>query len=373
MLVTVVGARSAKELRDLVKVLLDRCQVYAYADLAAVVKAVAAQQGIAVPGGQVDQVLYAMAAAQPATDGPAPARNWVIQETTNNPVRLADMLESAWMQLAAESSAELEAADLARAFETRYQRLTLPGWCCLLLHDANTGRPLLPERVIGAVLAAGILSELLLAGRVNVDEESLRLRSYTDADYRGAEIVAQLIARLPKDADDTYLQRQSRALPPPRSRLPELSAAAASVLTEIKSASRAATLDGWFRHLTAYAADLMRGELAKAEVISAQRGKRLLRERTCYPPTDPVQVNLLRRSMIGPLAFGESAPRSAATALLMELARACGLTRARAEDWFTVNSLPRRAGLTAVPHRHAFSRLLDLVEEAADAAVYSPN
>jgi len=371
MLVTVGGARSTKELRDLVKALLDRCQVYAYADLATVVKTVAAQQGIAVPGGQVDQVLYAMAAAQPAIDGPAPTQNWLIQETTNNPVRLAEMLESAWMQLAAESSAELEAADLARAFETRYQRLTLPGWCCLLLHDANTGRPLLHERVIGAALAAGVVSELLLAERVHVDE-ALRLRSYTDADYRRAEMVAQSIARLPKGADDTDLQRQSHALPP-RASLPELSATAASVLTEITSASQAMRLDGWFRHLTPHAADLMRGELAKAEVISPRRGTRRLRERTCYPPTDPMQVNLLRGSIIGPLASGKSAPRSAATALLMELARACGLTRARADDWFTVNSLPRRAGLTAVPHRRAFSRLLDLVEEATDAAVYSPS
>jgi hypothetical protein len=283
------------------------------------------------------------------------------------------MLESAWMQLAAESSAELEAADLARAFETRFQRLTLPGWCCLVLHDTATGRPLLPERVIGAVLAAGILSELLLAWRVHVDEASLHLRAYALEDYREAERIAQLIARLPKDAVDADLQRQTRALPPPCAGLPELSAAAASVLTKIESTGRALRLDGWFQHLAPDAAELVRGELAKAEVIRPRQGKRVLRERTCYPPTDPMQVNLLRGSIIGPLASGETAPRSAATALLMELARACGLTRARADDWFTVNSLPRRAGLAAVPYRPAFSRLLDLIEEVTDAAVYSPS
>jgi hypothetical protein len=372
MLLTVAGTRSTRELAALVKALLDRCQVYAYADLAAVVEAVAAQQGIAVPGGQLDQVLYAMAAAQPATDGPAPTRNWVIQETTNNPVRLAEMLESAWMQLAAESSAELEAADLARAFETRYQRLTLPGWCCLLLHDTATGRPILPERVIGAVLAAGILSELLVAGRVDVEEGSLRLRAYTDADYRGSEMIAQIIARLPAGADATDFQRQARALPPRLGTLPDLSAAAASVLTEIRSAGRATRLHGWFRHLAPGAAELVRGELAKAEVIRPQQVKRVLRELTRYPPTDPMQVNLLRGSIIGPLASNGTLPQTAPTALLMELVRACGLARARADDWFTVNAVARRVGLAVVPHRNALARLLDLVEEAADAAVFSP-
>jgi hypothetical protein len=373
MLVTVVGARSTKELRDLVKALLDRCQVFAYADLAAVVKAVEGQHCIAVAGTQVDQVLYAMAAAHPTVDGPFPVGSRLVRETTDNPVRLADMLESAWVWLAAESSAELEAADLARAFESRYQRLTLPGWCCLLLHDANTGRPLLPERVIGAVLAAGVVSELLLAGRVHVDEGDLWLRAYTAAEYSLADTVAQQIERVPKGANGNHLQLQARALPPPRARLPELSATAACALSEIRSVPRAMRLDDWFRHLTPTAPELVRGELAKAEVIRAQRGKRVLREHAWYPPIDPMEVSLLRGSIIRPLASSEAAPRSAAIALLMELARACGLTRARAEDWSTVNSLPRRAGLANVPNHRAFSRLLDLVEEAVDAAVTSPS
>lgn len=371
MLVTVAGPRSTKELRDLVKALLDRCQLDAYPDLAAVVRAVSARQGIRVPAVQVRQVLGAMAAARPAS-GPIPSQDQLIVETADCPVPLAELLEYAWMQLAAEASAELEAADLGRAFETRYERLTLPGWCCLLVHEAVSGRPILPERVIGAVLAACIVAELLLARRVDADEEGRHVRAYTEEDYLEAERVAGLIARLPDGMADAELLRTADALPGPRTRLPELSAAAASVLAEIKRASVPARLDRWFLGLSPVAADLVRGELAEADVIKPRRGTWMLSERATYVPTDPMQVTLLRGSVIGPLASNGSLPRSAAAAVLMEMVRACGLTRARAEDWFTVNTLPKRAGLAGVPHRRAFARLLDLVEEAADAAVCSP-
>jgi hypothetical protein len=371
MLVTVAGPRSTKELRDLVKALLDRCQLYAYPDLSSAVKAVSAKHGIDVPPVQVEQVLSAMAAAQPAA-GPVPSPEQVFSETTDCPVRLAELLECAWMQLAAEASAELEALDQARAFETRYQRLTLPGWCCLLLHDAVSGRPILPERVIGAVLAACIVAELLLAWRVDADEEGRRLRAYAEADYLEAERVTWLISRMPEGSVDPEMLRRADTLSPSRARLPELSAAAAGVLSEIERSGAPARLDHWFQQLSPVAADLVRGELAKAEVIKPRRGKWMMSERATYLPTDPMQVALLRGSVIGPLASKGSLPRSAAAAVLMEIVRACGLTRARAEDWFTVNTLPKRAGLAGVPHRRAFARLLDLVEEAADAAVCSP-
>jgi hypothetical protein len=370
MLVTVVGARSTKELRDLVKALVDRCQLYAYTDLAAVVKAVAAQHGITVPGEQVDQVLYAMAAAQPAVSGPSPARR-LIAETTNNPVRLAEMLESAWMWLAAESSAELEAADHARAFETRYQRLTLPGWCFLLMHDVDSGRPILPDRAISATVAAGVLAELILAGRIDAYEPDDPLRAYTDAEYHEAARIAHLISRLPEGADDSVLRFRARWLPPVRNSLPEISAAATHALIRFKDESRTMRLDAWFRQLLPGSADAVRDDLVGAGVVRARRVRRGLRERIYFPPTDSFEVVLLRGSITGPLTRGaELAER---LALALELARSCGLTRARPDDWLGAKTLPARTELGPIHFRPVFERLLDLVEEAVDAAVYSPS
>lgn len=127
MLLTVVGERNARELAELVKALLDRCQQFAYGDLADLTNAVAAGKGIAVPSGQLDQVLDAIVAASPIGHGSPRNRGEVIEQTTGNHARLSELLESAWMHLAAEASAQIEAVDAELAFETRYQRLTLPG------------------------------------------------------------------------------------------------------------------------------------------------------------------------------------------------------------------------------------------------------
>lgn len=377
MLLTVTGTRTTRELAELVKALLDRCQVYGYLSLADAIDAVEADKRIKVPEGQLVQVLEAMAAAQPAVGGPPPAPSEVIRQTTGDPGRLAELLELAWMHLAAECSEQAENADVARkagiAFEGRFERLTLPGRCCLLVHDALSGRPLLPERAIRSVLAAGILAELILAERLRADGSGFRVRAYSDLEYSQAASVAQLVDWVPDGAAASDLQEQALSLPPPLGRLPDLSGTAAAVLTEVKSAHQQMTLDCWFEHLLPDAADLVRGELVKAEVIRPTQVKRMLRERTYYPPTDSIKVALLRGTIIGPLASDGALPKSAPTALLMELARASGLTRARTDDWFQVNALPKRAGLTTVSHRRACARLLDLVEEATDAAVFSPS
>jgi hypothetical protein len=318
-------------------------------------------------------VLDAIVAASPIGHGSPTNRSEVVKQTTGNHARLAELLESAWMYLAAEASAQIEAADADLAYETRYQRLTLPGWCFLLMHDAVTGRPILPERAIGAVLSAAVLAELILAGRVVVDDPDLYVWAYTDAEYRDAVRIAQLISRLPKGADDSLLQRRARWLPPMRNGLPEISTAAMQVLTQFKAESRTMRLDAWFRHLFPRSAEALREELTGAGVVRPQHVRRGLRERTYYPPTESFEVTLLRGSIIGPVALSGAPPRGASLALAMELARSSGLARARPDDWLGLRALPTRAKLDPVHFRPAFSRLLDLVEEAADAAVYSPN
>jgi hypothetical protein len=132
-------------------------------------------------------------------------------------------------------------------------------------------------------------------------------------------------------------------------------------------------LDAWFRGLLPGGAVALRDELAAAGVVGAQRVRRGLRERTYYPPTDGFEVTLLRGRIVGPLTCSGSPPQAAPLVLAMELARSSGLTRARPDDWIGIKAVPARASLTPVNFRPAFTRLLDLVEEAADAAVYSPN
>jgi hypothetical protein len=375
MLLTVAGTRNPHELADLVKAVLDRCSYADYRNLAAAVEAAALHKHVVVPREQLVQMLKAMAVAQPVTDGIVPTASEVIEETTDNPERLAELLELAWMHLAAEASriADVGVGQRAAgvAFETRYERLTLPGWCHLLLHDAASGRPLVPQRVIDAVLAAGILAELTVAGRVCVEGPGLKVRPFTEREYRRAADIARMIAALPVGADPSELRIEARSLPPAPGSEPEVSETSAAVLTEVKNI-RLMRLDGWFQRLVPNAAEMVRSELTKAEVIAPRQVKRMLRERTYYPPTDPVEVNLLRGSIIGPLASNGTLPEAAPTALLMELARASGVTRVRADDWFGVNALPKQAGLSVMPHVRACTRLLDLVEEAADAAVYSP-
>jgi hypothetical protein len=353
--------------------LLDRCQQFSYSGLDDLVSAVAASQGIGVPDWQRDQVLDAIVAASPISHSSPRNRSEATKQTTGSHARLSELLESAWMHLAAEASAQIEAADAELAFETRYQRLTLPGWCFLLLHDAVTGRPILPERSIGAVVAAAVLAELILAGRLDVDEPDLHLRAYTDAEFREAERVVNLISRLPEGADDGILRRRASWLPPVRNRLPEISVAATRVLTQFRTTSRAMRLDAWFRRLLPESAGAVRDELAESGVVRAQRVRRGLRERTFYPPTDSFEVTLLRGSIIGPLTRSGSPPQAAPLALALELARSSGLTRARPDDWIGIKAHPTRAHVTPVHFRPAFTRLLDLVEEAADAAVYGPN
>lgn len=222
-------------------------------------------------------------------------------------------------------------------------------------------------------MAAAVLAELILAGRLDVDEPDLHLRAYTDAEYREAERIAHLISRLPEGADDSVLRRRARWLPPLRNRLPEISLTATQMLARLKAERQALRLDAWFRRLLPESAGAVRDELAGTGVVRAQRVRRGLRERTYYPPTDSFEVTLLRGSIIGPLARSGSPPQAAPLALALELARSSGLTRARPDDWIGIKALPARTSLAPVRFRPAFSRLLDLVEEAADAAVYSPN
>ena len=346
MLVTHEGALSRREVAAAVKLLADwvdtnRQSVHYSADLDTVIRLTAELHNVRLSDFQVRQLADAVARSLPPAYGRAshdaaslydpfgPCAAYLSRR--RDPVQaLYELLMTAWMEQSEAAQREPTLQALPGAAD-RFTRATnaqaLPGWFCLLAHEPNTGRALLPEKAIGLSLGSAILAELILSGRVRVEDGG---RLLVPGHRHGSR---------PTAISQTAEQALARA------------------------GSEGKPLRRWLHHLEAVSAAQVRDSLVGAGLTRRANSRRRLTDRTCYTAVSPIDVSLLLSSVAGPASRG-AVPSDPAKAVLLELGRISGLAAQRATAWLGVDALPKRAGLAAVPSpcRDDLALLLDVTE-----------
>lgn len=160
----------------------------------------------------------------------------------------------------------------------------------LLAHHDTTGRPLLPERVAGLGVAAGLLGELLLGGHVSVHD--------------GTVLCAESVQ--PSDP------------------------LAIATLAAIRREVQLHTVREWLAFFGRRAVGDVARRLSGAGVL-AWRASRLPLRSGCLAPIDPHSAAVIGAVLCTQLLRGESL--DACTALLAGLVRATGLERDHVALW----------------------------------------
>lgn len=356
MLLTVNGARSTRELAELVKALMDWCTEGGYGNLDDVLAQVAKRFHITVPDQQRYQVFAALADALPADSGQGhdaitDVSTWVAARLPYEPHVLYALLMNSWMDLCAQAESEATAENEERERAERdpiaeaIRQLTLTGRYYVVAHNGR-GKPMLSEAVIGLGLAASAIAELVIAGRIAVE-----IRTHRFVEPSPPEGPA---------SGDSEPDTNPPAAP---------SAAAQAVFEDLRI--QAAPLRDQLTVLAAGVEERVRTELHEAGIINPEtRG--MLRERVYYAP---VQRGLAKaiRALVGGALYSD--PIAPADAVLAELAIATGLDAKQSGGWDRLGSMNRGDALAKTRRAETAAQLkllVDLTAAEVDAVVISP-
>jgi len=356
MLLTVNGARSTRELAELVKALMDWCTQGGYGDLDEVLDQVAKRFHITVSDQQRLQVFLALADALPADSGHgqdpiSDVNTWIATRLPYEPHVLYALLMTSWMDLCAQAEAEATRENEERERTERdpiaeaIRQLTLTGRYYVVAHSGR-GKPMLSEAVIGLGLASAAIAELVIAGRIAIEIRTHRFMEPAPPDH------------------PTSGETETEATPPARP-----SRAAESVLEDLRIA--AAPLRDQLMGLAAGVEERVRAELHEAGIINPEtRG--MLRERVYYAP---VQRGLAKaiRALVGGALYSD--PIAPADAVLAELAIATGLDAKQSGGWDRLGSMNRGDALAKTRRAETAAQLkllVDLTAAEVDAVVISP-
>ncbi len=356
MLLTVNGPRTNRELAELVKALMDWCTEGAYGNLDDVLAEVAKRFHITIPDAQREQVYAALADALPADtgDGEDPVLDvsrWIAARLPHESRVLYTLLMTSWMDLCSQAEAEATRQNEERERADRdpiaeaIRHLTLSGRYYVVAHNGR-GKPLLSEAVIGLGLAAGVIAELLIAGRLG-----LEIRSHRLVDSPPAE-------NPPSGAPDT-----EPLAPPAPSRSAE------GVIEDLLK--QTAPLRDQLQILAGSIEERVRAELLESGIITPE-SRGMLRERVYYAP---VQRGLAKaiRALVGGALYSD--PIAPSDAVLAELAIATGLDAKQAAGWDRLGSMNRGDALTKTRRAETAAQLrllIDLTAAEVDAVVISP-
>ncbi|WP_034269108.1 GPP34 family phosphoprotein [Actinospica robiniae] len=354
MLLTVNGARSNRELAELVKALMDWCTEGGYGDLDEVLAQAARRFHITVSDQQRYQVFAAVANALPAGSGHtqdpiADVSAWVAARLPYEPHALYGLLMTSWMDLCAQAEAEATRENEARERGERdpiaeaIRQLTLTGRYYVVAHSGR-GKPVLSEAVIGLGLAASAIAELIIAGWIAVE---IRTHRFIPPD--------PTVAAIPGDGETAGPTKPSRA--------------AESVLEDLRA--RAIPLRDQLTVVAAGVEELVRTELHEAGIINPE-SRGMLRERVYYAP---VQRGLAKaiRALVGGALYSD--PIASADAVLAELAIATGLDAKQSGGWDRLGSMNRGDALAKTRRADTAAQLkllVDLTAAEVDAVVISP-
>lgn len=381
MLLTVDGPRSARELAELVKALMDSCAGGGRGDLDTVLTEVTRRHHIGVSHTQRGQVFRALAAILPAEAEQRAATSaemvstWVGARLPQDPDILYILLMAAWTDLCAQAEAEATREHEEREHEERdpvaeaIRQLTLSGRYYVVAHSGR-GKPVLSQTVAGLGLAAGVLAELVLAGRIDLETRThrlLRTPAGTEAPSPGSELSTEVETGRGDAAGagagpGPGAETESAAGRP-------LSRAAERALEQ--TPAQPAPLRDHLVDLAARAEDWVREELAESDLIGPEK-HRMLREHVYYAPRERGLAKAIR-TLVGEALHADPIPPL--DALLAELAIATGLDAKQSGGWDRLSSMTRGdalAGSACGDAAEQLKLLIDLTAAEVDTVVTSP-
>lgn len=355
MLLTVHGARSTRELAELVKALMDWCSDGGQGDLDQVILQVAEQMHITVSTQQRDQVYAALAYALPAETGAGAdpvidVNTWIGARLRQEPHVLYALLMTGWMDLCAQAEAEATRENEERQRAERdpiaeaIRNLTLVGQYYVVAHSGR-GKPLLSEVVIGLGLSAAAVAELVIGARLGLDTRTHRFVPNPPLDALPGTPEAEVSApSAPSQAAEDILERLLTGTTPLRDQL---------VLVGAGMEER------------------VRAGLLEAGIIQPEtRG--MLRERVYYAPVHRGLAKAVR-ALVGGALYSD--PIDPAAAALAELAIATGLDAKQSGGWDRLGSMNRGDALAKTRRAETAAQLkllVDLTAAEVDAVVTSP-
>ena len=347
------GPLSAGEVNDLIEELAGWCVRANWSSVdettgrfwcADLLYALDAVPTICAADGAALQVATAIARSLPASfragaKGTAIDRvqRYIDARRNDGPQALYDLLNLAALErrAATRPAPDQQSVQVLSRVERQMRTLALPGQYALLAHDLATGRCELSETVLGVVLAAATVAELVIAERLTIGPNG----SWVE----------------PAATDE---QR-------PISTLEERS------LVRIAAFEKGTAGHTVLARLALDAPGTVRAHLLEAGLLE-RRTRRVLWERTVHIPTHPTDVSLLRSSITGAVNGGRRL--DARSAVLMELVRVSGLAVRRPEVWLGLDSLPKRSGLEplAQPLRDQLTWLLEVTESEVTESALAP-
>lgn len=348
VLLTVDGARTARELAALVKALMDWSADGGRGDLDTALTQVARRCHIAVPDVQREQIFAALAALPPAEDGLGGAHLRQAQKP------LYTLLAAAWVDLCAQADAEATREHGEHDPAPRdpvaagIRRLTLSGRYYAVAHNGR-GKPLLSRPVIGLGLAAGAIAELVIAGRVGLETRTHRL--------------VRLPAEGPEGGAGTFDGDDEAATRPAPSR------AAERVLDE--TPAQPTPLRDHLVNLSTRIEEWVCAELAESGLVAPEKHG-MLRERVYYAPCERGLATAIRTLLGGAL---HTDPIALTDAVLAELVIATGLDARHSGAWDRLATMTRGDALAEARRPKAAAQLkllVDLTAAEVDTVVTSP-
>lgn len=355
VLLTVDGARTARELAALVKALMDWCTDGGRGGLDTALTQVAKRCHISVPEVQREQVYAALAAVPPAAVPPTGFGQGGFGQGGARPPHdqkaLYTLLTAAWVDLCAQAQAEAtrENEEHDRAprdpVAEAIRRLTLSGRYYVVAHNGR-GKPLLSRPVIGLGLAAGTIAELVIAGRISLDTRTHHLlRVPGDGGAASYDRVTETVARpTPSRAAERVLEETPAQSTPLRDHLVSLSA----------------RVEEW-----------VCTELAESGLVTAETHG-MLRERVYYAPCERGLATAVRTLLGGAL---HTDPIAMADAVLAELVIATALDARHSGAWDRLPTMTRGDALAESRRPAAAAQLkllVDLTAAEVDTLVTSP-
>lgn len=248
------------------------------------------------------------------------------------PDTLYKLLISAWQDVAAAAKQEpaelvlMEAGGLLvpDPRDKDLDGLSIAELVFLVAHDKFDGRPLVAQPVLGCAVAAALLAELLLRALISVDLTTHEVRPTSE----------------------------------PSQAVPGIPAPVRTALGQIQDGGQPATLGRWLTGLSAPGQLAVGRKLTQdAVVVREERGR--FHKKLCFVPTGEV-VDSIFRVITRPLALGRMP--TVPCALVIELARATGLTVARHSEWTQVRGIDLGGTLAGVPGREQLALLLALTK-----------